>query len=89
MFKQGYSYTNGRGITHTRFDEVSLQGRKAGKCLCGKRRVRRERFWGTVNPFHRNADGTVRTREQVLEKVKADLAAWEKAPILCDSCPKP
>lgn len=77
------------GITRTTFAEVSLRGYKVGKCKCGKRRVRREKFWGTVNPFNRNEDGTIKTREQVAAKVQAEHDTWMKEPILCDNCPNP
>ena len=37
---------------------------------------RRKTFEQTVNPFNRNTDGSVKTRDEVAEAVKAEALAW-------------
>lgn len=59
------------------FTEVAISAQKKGVCpVCGRVVIRRERFWQTENPFNRNDDGTVRTREEIYAAVKADADAW-------------
>lgn len=74
-------------IQRITFEEVSVHGTKTGKCGCGKRRVRKMKFWSTLNPFNKNPDGTLKTYEQLKEKVNAEREAWMKEPIVCDNCP--
>jgi len=39
-----------------------------------------------VNPFNRNDDGTVRTREEVRRNVRRLRTEWESAPVLHARC---
>lgn len=68
------------------FDEVSLGGTKSGKCACGKRRTRSQKFWQTINPFNKNADGTIKTREDILAKLRIEREEWRAKPITCEAC---
>ena len=64
-------------MTTYRFQSVRRTAEKSGNCpSCGKRVVRRQTFEQTVNPFNRNADGTVKTAQEVDASVKAEAAAW-------------
>ena len=61
----------------TTFPEVATTATKTGLCpVCGKRATRRQRFWQTESPFNRNPDGTVRTRTDIQEEVRAEAANW-------------
>ena len=68
------------------WESVVLVVRRSGKCPnCGKRRQRSKRFEQTVNPWNKNPDGTVRTRAEVVEAVRAEAAAW-KPDFTCFTC---
>ena len=64
-------------MTTVNFQEISTTARSTGKCsVCGKRTTRSRRFWQTVNPFNRNADGTIRTPDDIRQSLSAEVAAW-------------
>jgi hypothetical protein len=63
--------------TTIRFEKVQRRRSALGTCPgCGRFVQRRKTFEQTVNPFNRNADGSVKTRDEVSEAVKAEAAAW-------------
>lgn len=76
------------GIRTIVFPVVAVIGVKSGKCLCGKKRIRREKFEHTINPFNKTPSGREKTREEVLADVKAERDAWLKEPVRCQKCPK-
>lgn len=60
-----------------RFEELRTRRQHVGKCPnCGKRVSRSRSFEQTVNPFNKNADGTVKSRDEVWAAVKAEADAW-------------
>jgi hypothetical protein len=60
-------------MTRIRFDEVSLTGRKSGKChACGKPASRQTRFWQTISPFNKNADGCESVAPHTVEKPEGE-----------------
>ena len=66
------------------FNEVKLQAKKSGKCvICGKRRNRAKTFWQTLNPFNKNADGTVKTRFDINTELQTQANIWQREPINC------
>lgn len=72
--------------THCVFNEVSMTVEKRGKCGCGKYRVRRQKFWQTLNPFNKTKDGYVKTRADIMPELLAQAEAWNKEPITCNEC---
>lgn len=68
------------------FEEDAIYAEKSGKCRCGKRRTRRKKFYQTLNPFNKNADGSVKTREQIHSELKREVEQWKGEPITCDDC---
>lgn len=42
----------------------------------GKKRQQTKKFWQTISPFNKNEDGSVKTREQILNEIKAKRDAW-------------
>lgn len=59
------------------FEVVKFRRSVVGKCpVCEKRVVRSRTFDQTVNPWNRNDDGTVKSRPEVLDAVKAQAAVW-------------
>lgn len=71
----------------THFQEVTLMGRKAGKCRCRKRRTRTEKFFQTLNPYNKNKAGEIKTRVEILEELSAEKSKWMAEPITCPTCP--
>ena len=68
------------------FDEVKMQGRKNSKCACGKRVTRQHTFSQTINPFNKNKDGEIKTRQEINEELRAEIEAWKQEPVLCTAC---
>lgn len=68
------------------FQEVALRAEKSGKCGCGKRRTRREKFWQTLNPFNKNAEGEPKTAQEIRVELAEKIQAWRAEPITCDDC---
>lgn len=68
------------------FQEVKITGEKTGKCLCGKRRVRRESFTQTINPWNVKKDGSPKGKYDILPELVAERDAWKKEPIYCEVC---
>jgi hypothetical protein len=59
------------------YDEVKATGTRRGVCkACGLRMIKQQTFTNTVNPFNKNPDGSVRTYDEVLARVRAEAAAW-------------
>lgn len=65
-------------MTVHRYTGPRRKATRKGTCpTCGKRATRSATFEGTVNPFNKNADGTVKTWEQVAADVQAKADAWD------------
>ena len=68
----------------TTFTEVSIRAEKSSKCItCGKKRKRIRRFWQTLNPFNKKADGTPKNASDIREEEIINARAWKKEPIDC------
>ncbi len=59
------------------FQEVSVKGTRRWKDAEGKKRQQTKKFFQTISPFNKNADGSPKTREQILIQIKAERDAWE------------
>jgi hypothetical protein len=57
------------------FDKIELKAKRVWR-QGGKRRQETRTFMQTVNPFNRNADGTRKTREQILAELHAERLTW-------------
>lgn len=57
------------------FDQIELKAKRVW-IENGKRRQETKTFMQTVNPFNKNADGTRKTREQILIELHAERLAW-------------
>jgi hypothetical protein len=69
-------------MTVTRFREIKLSTKRTFKCtVCGKRGQKSYTAYRTVNPFNRNEDGTVKSPQQILAEVQAEVRGWEPEPI--------
>lgn len=59
------------------FEEVQATRIKHGRCPgCRKSVKRRRTFVRTVNPFNKNPDGSMKSREQVHEEVNREADEW-------------
>ncbi len=69
------------------FEEVKLYGSKSGKCsVCKKPCNRSQKFAQTLNPFNKNKDGEVKTRQEIVTELQAELAEWRGKPPIHSRC---
>lgn len=63
------------------FNEVSVKGVRRWTDESGKKRQETRKFFQTINPFNKNADGTVKTKEEILIEITKQRDLWlsEKA----------
>lgn len=70
----------------TTYEPVRVQVTKAMPCPACGRKVRRQRtFQQTINPWNKNADGTVKTSFEVLRAVRIQAKEWQEQPETCAS----
>ena len=69
------------------YERVTWQARKSVPCPeCGKK-IRRQRTFGqTLNPFNRDRDGFLKTRQQIRRELYAEAAVWQERPEMCGDC---
>lgn len=61
------------------FQEVKLHGLKSGKCpVCGKTVTLSKKFFQTLNPFNKNADGTIKSHGDIYKELTVQLSEWKK-----------
>lgn len=53
---------------------------------CGRKTTRQKTFECTINPFNKNADGTVKNESEVRAQAQAKADAWRPAPYICKTC---
>ncbi len=63
----------------TRFNAIGLTGRKRFVCACGRKLQRQKRFYQTLNPYNRNAEGLPKTQGEILMECHSELDAWTEA----------
>jgi len=70
------------------FEVVKVVGTRTLVCEggCGRRAARRKTFECTINPFNRNKDGTIKSREEVRAQAQAEANKWRPAPYTCTAC---
>lgn len=70
----------GDGIVRTinyAYPVVQRIAKRSFKCrVCGKPGRRSTTFYQTLNPFNKNADGTVKTRAEIESELLAKDEAW-------------
>lgn len=60
------------------FEEVAVKATKRWKDKDGKVRQKTKTFYQTINPFNKNLDGTIKTRDQIMSEIIARRDAWLK-----------
>jgi hypothetical protein len=69
------------------FQEVSITRVRVGRCdVCGKRCQKKKKFYQTLNPFNKNSDGTVKSRDEILLEVKLDGDKWFESSLRHEKC---
>lgn len=59
------------------FEEVSIQHTKRWTDQeTGKKRQKTKKFYMTLNPFNKNEDGSVRTRQEIYRELVKQRDAW-------------
>lgn len=58
------------------FDEISVKATRRWVDADGKKRQETRKFWQTVNPFNLAADGSTKTREQIVQEINALRDEW-------------
>lgn len=61
------------------FDEVAVKATRRWTDEGGKKRQETRKFFQTVNPFNKNADGSVKTRDQIMREITAKRDEWLKS----------
>lgn len=69
------------------FQEVAIRSSKSGCCpRCDKRASRSEKFWQTINPFNKTADGRVKGRNDIYAELMIKRDAWAQEPVYHAKC---
>ena len=73
------------------FQEVKLYGCKSIKCAggCGRTLKRQRKFYQTLNPFNKTAQGVVKDANDIYSELRKDIKTWQKEPVTCIHCAKP
>lgn len=75
-------------MTTYTFQKIGWKAFKKGKCAaCGKHGVERTKeFYQTLNPWNRNADGELKSRDEIRAELRAEDAAWMAEPVKHARC---
>ena len=63
---------------HIRFEEVSVKATKHWKDAKGRHRQETRKFFQTLNPFNKNADGFMKSPQEIMTEICAERDAWLK-----------
>lgn len=59
------------------FEEVSITPERSGTCAkCGKPCRRKKKFYQTLSPFNKNAQGLRKTASEIREELTAEYRKW-------------
>ena len=68
-------------MTIINFEQIKYKATRK-EIINGKKVVRSKTFTQTVNPFNKNEDGTIKTRNEVYQSVKQEALEWSKEELL-------
>lgn len=69
------------------FERVPLTATKNVPCAgCGKKIRRQRTFEQTINPFNKNADGSVKDYADIYRELEAKADAWKAEPEIHTAC---
>lgn len=74
-------------MAHVNFQEVSITAEKQGKCSCCNKSCKvKKKFYQTLNPFNRNADGAVKSTQEIISEISAERESWMRQPPMHKKC---
>lgn len=75
-------------MTTVTFQEVTLLGFKTVKCEggCGRRLQRKHKFWQTLSPFNKNAQGQLKSYDEIMAQLRQERDRWLTTPETCIHC---
>jgi hypothetical protein len=59
-----------------RFDEVAIRGVRRWIDENGKKHQETRKFYQTISPFNKGADGQPKSSAQILKEISAERSAW-------------
>lgn len=66
------------------YEKVEHPVSKTAKCVeCGKRLRRQTTVSQTLNPYNKNANGRVKTRQEILAELAVKAKEWQDEPVWC------
>lgn len=69
------------------FRELKRRASKLVACaVCGAKVKRQRTFMQTLNPWNKNADGTVRSPEDIWRALDTEAGEWAVQPETCRKC---
>lgn len=69
------------------FPEVKLSVKATAPCgKCGRQCSRTKKFWQTLNPFNKNDDGSVKTRDEIMSELGQQAAQYRTQTIYHAKC---
>ena len=68
--------------------EVAFDGEKSVTCSggCGRILRRRKKFYQTLNPWNKMANGCVKSRKDISAELAEARDEWKKEPEICKHC---
>ncbi len=67
-------------MTRVVFEQVVIKGVRRWRSQDGKKHQETRTFSQTVNPWNRNDDGTIKTREQICVELEVERERWLQDP---------
>lgn len=61
------------------FNEISVKVVKRWTDENGKKRQKTKKFYQTINPYNRNTEGSVKTREEIWAEIMKESEDWQKS----------
>jgi hypothetical protein len=69
------------------FRSIGYSAKKTGKCIvCGKQCSRSNKFYQTQNPFNKNANGEIKTEDEIYKELGIEEKLWRKSPMMHEKC---
>jgi hypothetical protein len=63
-------------VTRHNFMEVSVTGTRRWKTEDGRKKQRTKKFFQTLSPFNKTAEGVPKTREQIMLEIVRERNLW-------------
>jgi hypothetical protein len=75
--------------TITYFDEIKYYAKKYGTCqVCKEKAIRQKMFSQTLNPFNKNSDGTIKSKNDIYRELQVEADQFKKEPVRHLKCEK-